>query len=313
MFGRGKPVVDSEFLMRLSASARWSGIAPGTITAISFSNEWSDMTQLSDIFQGSEQTQQSDSTQPAKNEASHGAAGGSLNIGNTERQITMIAGAALGLLAARKPLSLQALVMAAAGGALLHRGLSGYCALYNLLGIDTRRSTDHPSAPAKDYLTKSIHVEESITIMKSPQELYNFWRNFENLPKFMRHLKDVRKIDDKRSHWVASGPMNYSVEWDAEIINDEPNSLIAWRTVGDAEVDNAGSVRFVGMPQEQGTELRVTIDYIPPAGKVGFVVARLFGKDPQQEIRKDLRRCKQLLEAGEIATNAQGEPRANCC
>src|SRR5205814_3086482 len=133
-------------------------------------------------------------------------------------------------------------------------------------------------------------------------ELYGFWKNFENLPRFMRHLERVQKIDEQRSHWVAKGPAGYSVEWDAEIINDEPGQVIAWRSLAGASVDNAGSVRFVPAPGGRGTEVRVVIDYIPPAGVVGWAVAKLFGREPKQEIAEDLRRFKQKMEMGEVAT-----------
>jgi uncharacterized membrane protein len=143
-------------------------------------------------------------------------------------------------------------------------------------------------------------------------ELYRYWRDFENLPRIMRHLKSVKKVDEKKSHWVVDAPMGRTVEWDAEIINDEPGSVIAWRSLAGAGVDNAGSVRFVPAPGNRGTEVRVNIDYIPPAGQVGAFVARLFGKNPKQEIQEDLRRFKQMMEAGEAPTT-EGQPRGENC
>jgi uncharacterized membrane protein len=206
------------------------------------------------------------------------------------------------------------MVMAGVGAALVYRGLSGHCSLYQKLGINTAGAKD-PNAPSADpssYHSRSIHVEHGVTINRSPEELYTFWRNFENLPRFMEHLKEVKVLDNNRSHWTAKGPMNSSVEWDAEIINDEPNSLIAWRSIGSPDVDNAGSVRFIEAPGGRGTELKVVIDYIPPAGKVGSIIAKLFGEEPQLQITEDLRRFKQLMEAGEVTSNADGYPRGTC-
>jgi uncharacterized membrane protein len=150
-----------------------------------------------------------------------------------------------------------------------------------------------------------------MTINRSPWDLYQFWRNFDNLPRFMKHVKSVNVIDEKRSHWVVDGPAGKSVEWDAEIINDEPNALIAWRSLANATVDNAGSVRFVPGPEGRGTEVRVVIDYIPPAGVVGKWVSMLFGKNPESEIREDLRRFKRVMETGEVPTT-EGQPRGTC-
>src|SRR5207249_522508 len=146
-----------------------------------------------------------------------------------------------------------------------------------------------------------------------PWELYEYWRKLENLPSIMSHLKEVRAIDEKRSHWIAKAPSlaGGSVEWDAEIINDEPNALIAWRSLPGADVDNAGSVRFVPAPGDRGTEVKVVIDYIPPAGKVGSWVAKLFGEEPQQQIMEDLRKFKRVMETGEFATT-KGQPRGSC-
>jgi len=235
-----------------------------------------------------------------------------MNLSSTERNISIAAGAALGVLVLSKPLSMRGLVAAVLGGAMLHRGMSGYCSLYHALGIDTRDKSSEPSVKPGAYFKDGVHVEHSLTINKSPDEMYDFWRNFENLPKFMDHIKSVRVIDDRKSHWTARGPLNYSVEWDAEIINDERGKLISWRTTGAAEVDNAGTVKFTPAPNDGGTEVHVTLDYIPPAGKAGHAIAKLFGADPKTQIKNDLRKLKQMFEAGEVSTNANGEPRGTC-
>src|SRR6478672_13941029 len=154
----------------------------------------------------------------------------------------------------------------------------------------------------------SIHVERSIRIDRSPEELYQFWRNFENLPRFMNHLQSVQVLDHSRSHWVAKAPAGRTVEWDAEIINEIPGELIGWRTLDGADVVSAGSVWFKPATGGRGTEVRVRMQYDPPAGKVGAALAWLLGHDPAATIREDLRRFKQLMETGETAVTT-GQPR----
>lgn len=151
-------------------------------------------------------------------------------------------------------------------------------------------------------VAREVHVETSIAIEKTPEELYTFWRDLKNLPRFMRNLDSVTEIDPLHSHWVAKGPGDLRVEWDAEIYNEKENELIAWRSLETADVVNAGSVRFQSGPQGHGTFVRVVMNYNPPAGKVGATLAQLLGAEPAQLIKEDLRRLKQIMEAGEIAT-----------
>jgi len=157
---------------------------------------------------------------------------------------------------------------------------------------------------AADSVAREVHVETSIAINKSPEELYAFWRDFKNLPIFMKNLESVTEMDRWNSHWVAKGLGGARVEWDAEVYNEEENKLIAWRSLENADVVNAGSVRFEKAPEGRGTYVRVTMNYNPPAGKLGATVAQLLGAEPLQLIKEDLRRLKQVLEAGEIATIA---------
>lgn len=147
---------------------------------------------------------------------------------------------------------------------------------------------------------KSVNV---VTINKSADELYRYWRDFTNLPRFMHHLEAVQDLGDGRSHWQATAPLGQRIEWDARIINDVENELIAWQSTEDAQIANAGSVRFTPAPFERGTEVRVTLSYAPPAGKAGVAIAKLLGEEPGQQVSDDLRRFKQLLEAGELPTN----------
>jgi uncharacterized membrane protein len=144
-----------------------------------------------------------------------------------------------------------------------------------------------------------IHVRQSFTLNRPVEEVYGFWRRLENLPRFMRHLESVEVLDDRRSRWRAKAPAGTTVEWEAEIVADEPGRRLAWRSVEGATVPNQGTVRFVPAPAGRGTEIHVELEYQPPAGAVGAAVAKLFGEEPSLQVREDLRRLKQLLEAGE--------------
>lgn len=143
-------------------------------------------------------------------------------------------------------------------------------------------------------------MRKSLIIDRTPEELYQFWRNFENLPNFMRHLESVRVTGEGRSHWVAKAPAGSSVEWDAEITEDRPNELIAWRSLEGADVDNSGSVHFVRAPGNRGTIVRVEINYNPPGGAIGAAIAKLFGEEPGQQAQESLRNLKQVMETGEL-------------
>ncbi|WFE99131.1 SRPBCC family protein [Micromonospora sp. WMMD964] len=153
---------------------------------------------------------------------------------------------------------------------------------------------------ARRARARVIRMEIGVTVNRSPAEAYRFWRDVENLPRFMAHLESVRADDLRRSHWVARGPAGRHVEWDAEIIDDQPNKSITWRSLPGTGVPNAGRVRFVPAPGDRGTEVRVELRYAPPAGSLGRTVAKLFGEEPEQQVRDDLRRFKQVLETGEV-------------
>jgi uncharacterized membrane protein len=143
--------------------------------------------------------------------------------------------------------------------------------------------------------------------------LYSFWRKLENLPSIMSHLESVTVIDDRRSHWAARAPKiaGGQVEWDAEIVDERPNERIAWRSLPGSGVANRGFVEFKKAPGDRGTYLHVDMEYSPPAGKLGSVVARLFGENPEATIREDLRRFKRSMEIGEVVTT-EGQPRGAC-
>jgi uncharacterized membrane protein len=163
------------------------------------------------------------------------------------------------------------------------------------------------SAPGAMRRDGSIRVEHSLGVNRSVEDCYRIWRNFDNLPRFMDHVKSVTVQDERRSHWVARGPVGMDVEWDAEITRDEPNSLLSWRSVEGSDVRNSGAVRFMPAPAGRGAIISVTMQYDPPGGALGKAVATLFGEDPDMTVREDMRRFKALLEAGETPTT-EGQP-----
>ena len=143
-------------------------------------------------------------------------------------------------------------------------------------------------------------VTKTITILSEPEPLYQFWHDFENLPRFMYHLKSVTSLGNGRSHWVAKGPNDSSIEWDAEITEDRPGEMIAWRSVEGSEVQHSGCVTFRPAAGDRGTEVQVDLEYDPPGGKLGATIAKLFGEEPSVQIADDLRRFKQVAEVGEV-------------
>ena len=225
-----------------------------------------------------------------------------INVNNPERWFSVVAGAALAAYGLTRR-SIAGLVLAGVGGGLVWRGATGHCHVYEAMGMSSVPAEgDNVSVP----YGRGIRVEKSVTINRSPEELYRFWRNFENLPRFMSHLKSVAVLDDKRSHWVAKGPAGSEAEWDAEIINEVPNELIGWRSVDGSQINNAGSVHFTPTIANRGTEVKVILRYDPPGGVLGAVIAKLFGEDPARQVQEDLRTLKQILETGERSTAARG-------
>ena len=150
--------------------------------------------------------------------------------------------------------------------------------------------------------TLGTGVARTVTVNRPRAEVYAFWRDFENLPRFMKHLESVTVLDSRRSHWITKAPAGANVEWNAEITSDEPASLIAWRSGDGSDIDNSGTVRFVDAPGGRGTEVHVSLRYDAPAGVLGKLIAKMFGEEPEQQIREDMRRFKCIVETGELAT-----------
>ena len=234
-----------------------------------------------------------------------------INVGQVERWLSMVAG---GMLAAWGFKRRDTIGGTAALGAaeLLYRGTTGHCHVYAALGVNHGRGKGTGIIADQDSDTRQrlggprgIHVEEAVTINRPIADVFRFWRNFENLPQFMEHLESVAVREEGVSHWVARGPAWLRVEWDARIINELDNRLIAWQSLEGSTISTAGSVNFD--VTEHGTRVRVNLQYDPPGGRIGAAVARLFGEEPRQTIREDLRRFKRLLETGEIPTT-KGQP-----
>jgi uncharacterized membrane protein len=176
--------------------------------------------------------------------------------------------------------------------------VAGVTILDIIAGMKLRQSAD--GAAGGQRRDRGIRVKKAITVNSSPEEAYSFWRNFENLPRFMAHLESVRVMDQRRSYWKAKAPLGATVEWVAEITEDRPNQLIAWRSLEGADVPNSGQVRFIPAPGRRGAEVHVELMYDPPGGIIGATIAKLFGKEPSQQADGDLRRFKQVLEVGEV-------------
>jgi uncharacterized membrane protein len=226
------------------------------------------------------------------------------NVGKVERLASLAGGAALAAYGAKRGSGAGAAI-AVVGGALVLRGATGHCPVYTSLGIDT----NEPESETQSVLraSKSLRVERSVTINRQPAELYAFWRNFQNLPLFMKNLESVEVIDENRSHWTTKGPLGTTVEWDAEIINEALDSMIAWRSLEGSEVANAGSVHFHSAPGGRGTVVSVVMEYHPIGGKLAGLLAKATGTDAQTQVEQDLRRFKAIMEAGEFPTTA-GQP-----
>jgi uncharacterized membrane protein len=188
----------------------------------------------------------------------------------------------------------------AAGAAIAYGGFAGQVPLPDWL---------RARLPQRDG--KGFVVVRAVTILRPREELYAVWRNFENLPRFMRYLQSVSITGDDMSHWVATGPGGTTIAWDAQLVEDQPNKLLRWRSVPRSLVPNRGLVRFTPAPGDRGTEVRVRLEYDPPGGLLGASLAQVLGDGADRQVRESLRNFKQLMEAGEIPTNDR-QPMGTC-
>ena len=221
------------------------------------------------------------------------------NVGQKERLVSGLIGGGLLLHSLKAPFSGLNAIKALLGLALVQRSVTGHCAGYSMLGIDTQDHSDTASiGRSKVHSNRAIKIERSVTIQRSAKDLYDFWRHLDNLPTIMSQVRSVEAHDDRRSHWVINTlPGAPTVEWDAEIINEVENERIGWKTLDGAAVEHAGSVRFTPLHDDRQTRVTVTLQYDPPAGAIGAAIADLFGQEPGQKIARDLERFKEAMES----------------
>jgi uncharacterized membrane protein len=217
----------------------------------------------------------------------------SLSVADAENWLALGAGALL-LIGGASRRSVAGACFAVTSVPLLYRGITGR---WPVVLNDHVRSDSTRAALGGE---RGIHVRESVRLENPVADVYRFWRHLENLPRFMTHLDRVTETPDGKSHWVACGPAGLAVEWDAEIINEVENQVIGWRSLPGSDVVTAGSVNFDTARGDRSTQVSVHLQYAAPAGQAGALLASLFGREPSQIIREDLRHFKQLLEAGEI-------------
>lgn len=223
-----------------------------------------------------------------------------VNVTQIERVLSVFTGSAL-LFYGLRNRGITGTGAAVLGTGLVARGMTGHCQVYSVL--EMRTASEDERQPAK----RAIRVEKTMTINAPVEKLYRFWREIENLPRVMHHLRSVEQLDERRSHWITNGPAGMEVQWDADIISDVKNEHIAWQSTEHADVYHAGAVHFHPAPQGRGTEVKVVIRYTLPAGVFGMTFARLFQDSPEKQIEEELRRLKSFIEAGEVPTTA-GQP-----
>jgi uncharacterized membrane protein len=234
--------------------------------------------------------------------------GPEVNVGPFERGASITLGTALLALALSHRRAPGAIGLGLLGGYLAWRGAGGHCALYGALDTGTAGDEEEErlSAGAHD----DVSNEAAVTIARPPDEVYAFLRRLENAPRFMAFIQSVQPLDGRRSHWAARMPAGQALEWDAEVLEDRPGELIAWRSLPEFLVRHAGAVRFRPAPGGRGTEVRLEIEYEPPGAPLSRALARLFGSAAEYVAEEDLRRLKQILEAGEVAT-IRGQPQGS--
>jgi uncharacterized membrane protein len=230
------------------------------------------------------------------------------NVGTRERWFSAAAGATLIAVGATRG-SRRGAWVALAAAPLAYRGLRGRCPAYSALGITTAATADDTREALSGR--RGISVRDAVRLERPVEEVYAFWRQLRNLPWFMSHLERVDDLGGNRSRWVARGPAGTRVEWEAEIINEIPDALLAWRSLEGSDVVSAGSVHFDRVRGGSSTQVTVNLQYAPPAGRLGMAASALFGREPSQTIREDLRRFKQLLEAGEVPRTSADTPPAH--
>ena len=219
------------------------------------------------------------------------------NVGVTERIFCIVGG--MGMMAVSMTRQgTQRAALLSGGGVMLYRGIVGRCPVFSLLGVSTAESSKE--LEERLFAGKGITVEKSIVVDRPVHEVYRFWRNLSNLPRFMSHVESVKVLDDKHSYWVIRGPLNTKFEWEAEIFHEKQDEWIAWKSVDQYRFPNTGTIRFTPVKGKQGpaTELRITFAYKPPGGVVTRQISNFFKKEPGSVLDGDLLRFKEIIETG---------------
>lgn len=225
-----------------------------------------------------------------------------VNMPERERQLSFAGGLVL-LAAAALRRGWLGLGFGALGASLVYQSMTGISPLYQLLGKN--RAVHNPSARISVPHQQGSHVSASITIHRSAEEIYDFLRNFNNLPLFLPRLKSMKVYDDLHSRWTLYGPMEKILKWDIEIVNDEPNRVIGWRTISNPYLSHAGAVRLKPSETEWGTDVSIEMEYMPFGGKVAAMLLEMFGQSPEEDISHGLWRLKQVMEIGQNVQNSQ--------
>jgi uncharacterized membrane protein len=223
---------------------------------------------------------------------------GPVNVGEAERYGSIVGGAALAVAGIARR-GFPGLLLAAVGGLFIMRGLGGHCRLYDAIGV----ATNTPSRPGvPDHTGRKI--DTSILIARPPEELFRFWRNLENLPEFMENIEAVKILNDRLSHWTLRTPGGQRLEWDAEIVNEHRGEMLSWQTLPGADIQSAGTVRFIPVNHGAATRVRLVLEFHLPGGAVGAQLARFFGHDPEAQLDLDLARLKEMIEDRPAAATA---------
>jgi uncharacterized membrane protein len=225
----------------------------------------------------------------------HHPAGKRVNISDNERLLSVIGGGALVLYGLRR--APAGLLLTLLGGALIQRGVSGHCSVYQALDMNTAEGSEHLRT-----------VTRSLTINRRADDIYDFWRNLKNMPRFLPHIDQVDERDEQISHWSASLPLVKQIDWDVEITDDQTDRSITWRSRPGAPLHYSTTVSFEPAPGHRGTEMTLSLQYQPPGGVVGAAAAKLFGMALEQQVAEALRRCKQIMETGQLTTSDSAPP-----
>jgi uncharacterized membrane protein len=211
------------------------------------------------------------------------------NVGAPERWLSILGGGAALAGGIRRRGFIGALLNLF-GSYLLFRGFSGHCLLYRRLHIDTTRANDSGL-----WGQNLIHVQTRVNVQQPREVVYRHWRDLENLPAFMRHIRSIR-VDGNRSHWVARAPLGLRLRWDSQITQDSPNERLTWRSVADSQVDSRGEVRFRPIVNG-GTEVDVDMYYRPPGGTMARALARVLGGISERMVQQDIERFRDFVES----------------